>query len=256
MMQRLMSLTVIALCVVPLAAGGEPTAIEVRVRSKGAKFIGTSMGGVRVVVRDAETDEILAQGITSGTTGNTERMMVEPRQAGTKLSTPDAASFRADIDIDEPIQVRVDVSGPLAQRQATGQASLTQWVVPGRDLTGGDGVLLTLPGFVVDILSPPTHVKLSGIPQEVRVHANVTLMCGCPVEPGGLWDAREYEVGGLLKRDGKQLATTELEFAGETSQFACTLHIEQPGRYEMTVFAYDPHHGNTGVDSVTFLVSE
>ena len=35
----------------------EPTDITVRVLSKDAKFVGTSMGGVRITLRDAETGE-------------------------------------------------------------------------------------------------------------------------------------------------------------------------------------------------------
>ena len=56
-------------------ANAEPTKVAVRALSKGAKFIGTSMGGVRIVIRDAATGEILVQGLTQGTTGETKRIM-------------------------------------------------------------------------------------------------------------------------------------------------------------------------------------
>ena len=46
------------------AAHAEATDIVVRVLSKDAKFIGTSMGGMRVTLRDAHTGEILATGLT------------------------------------------------------------------------------------------------------------------------------------------------------------------------------------------------
>ncbi|MBX9665057.1 MAG: hypothetical protein K5Q19_17165, partial [Novosphingobium sp.] len=51
---------------VPLAAWAEPTPLTIRVLSLGGKFIGSGMGGARIVVRDARTQQILAQGITSG----------------------------------------------------------------------------------------------------------------------------------------------------------------------------------------------
>ena len=57
------------------AAHAEPTDIVVRVLSKDAKFIGTSMGGMRVTLRDAHTGEILATGLTQGGTGDTKRLI-------------------------------------------------------------------------------------------------------------------------------------------------------------------------------------
>lgn len=53
----------------------EPTEIVVRVIGKDSKFIGTSMGGMRITLRDAHTGELLATGVTVGGTGDTERIM-------------------------------------------------------------------------------------------------------------------------------------------------------------------------------------
>ncbi len=60
---------------VPAIALAEPTEITIRVLSKDGKFVGTSMGGARVILRDADTGEILAQGVTAGGTGDTARIM-------------------------------------------------------------------------------------------------------------------------------------------------------------------------------------
>jgi hypothetical protein len=49
-------------------------------------------------------------------------------------------------------------------------------VVPGKHITGGDAWMLELPGFVVDVLAPPTHVSLKGVPYTVTLKANVTMM--------------------------------------------------------------------------------
>ena len=59
------------------AAQAEPTEIVVRVLGNDSKFIGTSMGGMRVTLRDAQTGEILATGLTQGATGDTRRIMHE-----------------------------------------------------------------------------------------------------------------------------------------------------------------------------------
>lgn len=235
-------------------ARAEPTDITVRVVSKDAKFIGTSMGGMRIVLRDADTGEILASGVTSGGTGNTKLLMHENAGRRAKLSDASAAKFDATIDIDEPRRIEVDAYGPLGQPQAAHRVTATQWVVPGAHVTGGDGWVLELPGFVVDVLSPPAHVKLPAGTDKVDVRANVVMMCGCPVTPKGLWDADKFQVKALVKRNGKAVKTVDVPFAGETSQFATTLPVEEPGTYEVVVYAHDPGNGNTGLDRTTFIV--
>jgi hypothetical protein len=182
--------------------------------------------------------------------------MKETGTADRTIATADAGVFETQLNLTEPTRIQIQAAGPLAQPQAIQEVSRTQWVIPGRDLTGGDGVLLTLPGFVVDVLSPPAHMKLEGAPQTVELRANVTLMCGCPIEPGGLWDAEGYQIRVILERDGEKLRSVPLKFAGQTSQFQRTLTIDQPGVYVATVFAFDPDNGNTGVDKVSFIVSE
>ncbi len=236
------------------ASVAEPTAIDVRVMSKGAKFIGTSMGGVEVVIRDADTGAILAHGRTEGTTGDTDALMKRKAVHHAPVATEDSAVFRAVVDLAEPRVVKVTARGPLAQRQAANVATVTQWIVPGRPVTGADGLVLELPGFVVDVLAPPAHTTLSGPRHSLSLRANVCMMCGCPVTPGGLWDADQFEVAGIVHRDGEKLATVPLEYAGRASQFETTLEIDQAGIYEVTVFAYDPENGNTGVDRTTFIV--
>jgi hypothetical protein len=105
--------------------------------SKGAKFVGTSIGGVEVVIRDAETGQILARGKTAGTTGDTAKLMTEKAPHHAPVSTEDAAVFRARVDLAEPRRIEVTARGPLSQRQAENTASVTQWMVPGKPVTGG-----------------------------------------------------------------------------------------------------------------------
>ncbi len=167
--------------------------------------------------------------------------------AAPRSPTNSAAKFTATLDLDEPRLIEAEVYGPLAQRQSAGRVTATHWVVPGKNITGGDGWVLELPGFVVDVLAPPAHVKLPPVTAKVDVRANVALMCGCPITPGGLWDADKLDVKALVTRNGEKLAPVDLKFAGETSQFAGSIPVFGAGVYDVTVYAYNPANGNTGV---------
>lgn len=155
-------------------AAAEETAVTVRVLSRDAKFIGTSMGGARVTIRDAETGLLLAEGVTAGSTGDTERLMRAPRERGTELATPGAAVFEAALDLDRPTLLEITAHGPRAQLQSAVSASTTRWVLPGKGLAEGDGVVLELAGFALDVLAPPAHSVLAD--QEVEVRVNLVML--------------------------------------------------------------------------------
>jgi hypothetical protein len=230
------------------------TRIDVRVLSKGAKFIGTSMGGAEITVEDADTGELLVRGKTSGSTGSTDKIMKQQATRHAPVSTEDAGVFRAMLDLREPRRIKVAARGPLAQRQAIGEVSATVWVVPGKHVTGGDGLTLEMPGFVVDVLSPPAHQKIELPVNAIDLRANVTMMCGCPIEPDGLWDANRVEVVAVVRRDGEEVCRVPLRYAGATSQFATSLELNTAGAYRVTVYAYESANGNTGVDETTFIL--
>lgn len=104
------------------------------------------------------------------------RIMKTPIVRGMSLSDETAAKFTTTIDLDEPRLIEVTAYGPMANLQAANRISATQWVVPGKHITEGDGWTLELPGFVVDVLTPPTHMMLRGVPQTITIEANVTMM--------------------------------------------------------------------------------
>jgi hypothetical protein len=230
------------------------TTITVRVISKGAKFVGTSMGGVQITIQDVLTKEVLATGITQGSTGATDRIMKTPANRNAVFSDETSARFTTAIDISQPTWIEVRAYGPLAQIQSANTVASTQWVIPGKHIDGGDAWLLELPGFVVDILAPPAHSSIKKSPAVVAVQASVTMMCGCPIVPGGLWDAGKYEVSALVKKDGKDLESVPLAFGGAPSQFSGSIPVRGPGVYEVAVYAYDASNGNTGIDRVTYIV--
>ena len=231
-----------------------PTTITVRVKSKDAKFVGTSMGGALITIEDVDTGKLLAKGTTTGTTGNTSTIMKTPVIRGMPISDEKSSRFTTTIDIDEPTLIEVTAYGPLAQRQSANKVSATQWVIPGKHITGGDAWMMELPGFVVDILSPPTHSSYNDTPKIITVTANVTMMCGCPLTPEGLWNSNKYEINLLLKKDGKPAGQFPLQYSGKPSQFATPLNIEEAGIYELAVYAYDPTNGNTGLNKTTISV--
>ena len=169
-------LKVLFLLMMTTSASAVPTEITVHVKTKDAKFLGTSMGGALVTIKDAQTGELLAKGVTRGGTGNTALIMMTPLTRGRPITDESAAGFTVSINIDSPSLLEVTAYGPLVNLQAANKASATQWVVPGKHITGGDAWVIEIPGFVVDVLEPPTHVNLSGTPQSVDIRANVTMM--------------------------------------------------------------------------------
>ena len=242
---------------------GIPTPVSVRVLAKDAKFVGTFMGGARVVIKDAATGRLLAEGVTAGSTGDTALIIEEDWERRVPLSTASSAKFHTVLHLVEPTLLEITATGPLSQPQAQASVSVTQWALPGKSLSGkagsgnkrGDGILLTLPGFVVDILNPPSALYLSEPPVDVVLKVNVVMMCGCPIKPGGLWDADDIQIHALLKRNGVLQGEYELDYADNESQFALDMTVNKPGIYDITVFAYDPVSGNTGLDRTTFRVS-
>jgi len=241
-----MRILLVVLGILALAgpAQAEPTDVTVRVLARDAKFIGTSMGGARVTISDAETGEVLAEGLTQGQTGSTERIMKTPRGRGEPLSTEGAAAFRATIDLDRPRRVEVAAEGPLEFPGSANRVSAVQWVVPGRHLTGGDGWVLEMPGLVVNLHDLPSTLA-AGAALDVR--ATVEMMCGCPLTPDGLWDSGEFTVRAEAVRNRTVSAETALDYAGEASEFAGSLVIEEPGIWEIRVWAWQESTGNTGV---------
>ena len=91
----------------------------------------------------------------------------------------------------------------------------------------------------------PTWAAVADKP--ATLSAKITLMCGCPIEPGGHWDAGEYEVLATLSRGGKTVATLPLVYAGTPSMFAATASSLPAGRYRLLLTAHNASTGNTGV---------
>ena len=73
--------------------------------------------------------------------------------------------------------------------------------------------------------------------------------------PGGVWDSDTMEIMALVSREGKQVGSVPGRYSGSRSYFLFDCDIQEPGVYEIVVYAYDPANGNTGLDKVYFQVS-
>lgn len=218
-----------------------PTRVNVHVVARDAKLIGTAVGGAEVVVRDAASDEVLARGIHEGGTGDTGLIMGARERNVDVFTTPGAAVYTAELPLEEPREIRIETSGPLDYPAARTTASTTLLVVPGRHLDG-DGVVLELRGYIVEILEAPETVADG---EEFGVRARVRMLCSCPTEPGGLWEAGDVTAR-LLDPDGNVVTETPLDYTGETSEYAGRIVASAPGAYDVQVLAVASETGNAG----------
>jgi hypothetical protein len=179
-----------------------PTPVVVRVLSQGAKFIGDGMGGVDVTLVDVASGKTLKQGRVLGGTGDTARIMPgAPR--GERLATEGVATFATMLDIAEPTEIRLTVNGPLKPAGTAVSLTTTRWLIPGQPIAG-DGWVVELPGLAL------TARREGG-----RVVADVSMLCGCPIAPGSLWDAKRFRIDAWVGDKRVPLA-----FAGQTGRFA------------------------------------
>jgi hypothetical protein len=230
------------------AAHGEPTPVEVRVLSEGAKLMGDGTGGARVTLIDVERGTVLATGVTRGGTGDTEAIM---RGSGRRpaLTGPDAAVFRTELDLAAPLRLRAEVEGPLGLPHVGARVTAERWVLPGLGTGPGNGWVLELPGLAVSILAPapgsPPAVPAGGT---IEVVAEVMMLCGCPLTPGGLWDANQHRVEVLAEApDGGRIVRAPLAYADTANRFAGRLPLDATGPWALTVTAFDTRNGTTGL---------
>lgn len=251
---RLSTFCLLLLLAVPTVHAQTPTThVMVRAIAHDAKIIGSGVGGARIVIQDAATGAVLAEGVQEGKTGDTQRIMVEPQERGRSLyDTEGAAGFLAELALDRPTQVDITAYGPLGTPHAMQRSAKRMLLVPGQDVLG-DGVVLVLNGFTVELELPATEVPAAaGRPLDVQ--ARVTMLCGCPTEPGGLWDADRIDVvARLVNADGTVAAESPLAFTGKQSTFGTQIAPPAPGAYTLQVIAMEPARANFGMAERTIV---
>ena len=222
------------------------TRVMVRALSNDAKVIGSQVGGARIVIEDAETGRVLAEGIQEGSTGDTQLIMDERPRRGA-FETEGTAGFLATIELEKPTLVDITAIGPLGTPGRDVRTTKRMLLIPGVDVLG-DGVIVELNGLTVELLTPaegtPSGVAVSDL--SIPVRAEVTMLCGCPTEPGGRWDSEHMRIVARLLSDGAPVTEAELNFSGETSIYDGELRAPVPGSYELEVVAMDPSTANFG----------
>jgi hypothetical protein len=237
--------------------GADPeTDFKITVKSRDAKFIGTSMGGARVSIIDRRTGYIIIQGITNGGTGDTALIMKDTHSRDEALWSEGAADFEFSLELWEPTPVTVTAEGPLAQGQSLAKVSEDMVLIPGRDYVSGNGIMLEIPGFAVDVLSPRAHLNITHDPQTpVIVQANIVKMCGCHISEDGPWPAARYEVSAHIYKDNILVAEMPLEYMNEPSLYQKNIKIPIPGTYRVIVTAFDSLTKEGGMDTTSFILT-
>lgn len=245
---RKFTLLLLVSTLMPVLAYAEPTQLMIRAMANDAKFIGTSVGGVRVTVKDAETDQLLDEGWINGGTGDTGRLIKNPIQRGDVLTDENTAGYLATVDIDTPRLVKITLLGPYASRQSLQEASVTTWLIPGKHLLG-DGIIIKMPGFIADGW---TQVLQDGV---VEFYLDASLLCGCPIKKNDLWDPKHYEAKAILMQDEKKIDEIPLSFTGPIGIFSAKTQLKESGHYKAILYVIDTKTGNVGVDRTMFEIN-
>jgi len=244
-MKRLLSVVLLMLPALAWAVGGS-THVTVRALAHDAKLI----PGARVVIENAHTGDVLAMGATEGGTGDTDLIMRKPAEHGADVyDTEGAAAFTADLTLEAPTRVRITASEP----DSGASVAKTLWLAPGENVEG-NGIVLELYGLKVALTVPAGN----SVPGDggIGVTAQVHMLCGCPVSPGGLWDADGFTVTAQLLREEEVIESAALGYAGKTSTFSGTLPSPGPGDYLLRVVAAQPEKGNFGTAETPLAVTD
>lgn len=72
--------------------------------------------------------------------------------------------------------------------------------------------------------------------------------------PGGMWDSDKYEIRAVIEKSGKPVKDSLLKYSGRMSIHSAKVEIREAGEYTLTIYAFDPSNGNTGVSKTLFTV--
>ena len=244
---------------------GPKTRVLVRVQAKGGKYLGDDIGGSWVTVRNSHTGELLASGVTSGDSGSlsnsyvpnaSSRVIVTPGSSPRihwLVAGPNSSRFSAEIALERPAMLEVSVFGAIGGLQTAHKAVATQWAVPGNDVEMG----VEISGLLVQVMDPPTHMKLLSSASTVPLKAKVAMMCGCPINIGMPWIPSDFNVTAHVRNlgSGAVVAVVPLAFSrsGVSGLYEGSYNVTEPGFYDVTILAVQRSTGNTGAGQVTFF---
>jgi hypothetical protein len=258
-MKALFALALLAaLDLTAATAQATDTRVTFRVLAHDAKLIGDVAGGCAITIRDAVTGRILAEGIQTGGTGSTDKIIREPWVRGeARLNTDGAAGFTTTLDIDHPTRVLIEARGPLGFRTSEFSTSRTL-LLPGHHVEG-DGIVLELQGLIVNLQEPDPedHLEPGSM---IEIETGVKLLCTCPINTGSLWAAADYRVVAELWENGSLLVSVPLAITDRDNVFGGSLALpdveeDETRVLELRVNAANNSISNFGSDSVVFRLS-
>jgi hypothetical protein len=258
-------------------ATASSTSITVRVQAKGGKFLADDIGGSEVTIRDGMTGERLGGGLALGTdSGNLSTLyssnaslsaIVTPPESPGGTPTvwwlsPDTATsgLVLDLDISRPTLLEITAFGPLGGLQSAHRVTTTQWIVPGQSLDQGPGFVVEIPGLLVQVMEPATHLAIpsTSLPYTVPFQVNVTMMCGCQIAAGQPWIPSDFAVTAAIGAVGQPpSATVVLSFPGTTPSLftgSWQVPLGASGFFQAEITAVQLSTGNTGTGTVTFFI--
>lgn len=238
-------------------AWAKDTEMKITVIAKDAKFIGSTMGGVQVTVKDRRNGAILADGVAYGDTGNTQTIMADPKERDAILADENSAKFQYYFELMEPIPVTIEVKGPLAQPQSMVTVTQDMVLIPEKDYSEGNGIMIELPGFAIDVLNPPANRRIPIHPDiPVTIVANILKLCGCHIAEGSPWPPERYDVDAYIYINDLLKKHIIMEYNGVPGQFIGPVFLDKPATYKVFVTAFDRETKESSMDITTFVLTE
>jgi hypothetical protein len=246
------------------------TSILIRAQGRGGKFLADDIGGAEVTVRDAQTGEWLGGGQAQGTSSGNLTTKYSPSASQSAVVTPggpgsppviqwlvpdaNTSALTLELPLRRATLLAVAVHGPLGGLQSAQRVEATTWALPGQRIDQGPGFVVEIPGLVVQVLSPATHLELTSLPASVDFQVKVMMMCGCQIAPGEPWVPTDFAVTAAIGPVGQAPSTeVPLRFTGTSSMFEGSFEVTQPGYYQAVVSATQQSIGNVGTGIVTFF---
>ncbi len=256
----------------------QTTRLLVRVQARGGKFLADDIGGSQVTVHDAHTGELLGGGLARGTSSGELTATYAPSASQNAVITPastlgpqminwlvaapsgapPASSLTLDLPIVQPTLLAVTAYGPVGGLQSVQRVTTTTWMVPGSPITQGPGLVVEMPGLLVQVLQPPTHDFVNVASFNVKV----TMMCGCEIalKPRWYWVPEDFAVSVEIF----DVANPEVKLDGYSLTFQQTPdgkglfsgNRPLPARqsyYRAVVTAVQKSTGNVGTATVTLF---
>lgn len=226
--------------------------IKITVRAQDARIIGNAVGGAYVMIRDRRNGDILAEGVTAGTAGD-EKAIMGAQTRDRVFSDDNSADLELSLTVLEPLPVTVSARAPLSQTQAAVTVTQDMVLIPGQDYSTGDGILLTLPGFAVDVVEPALGSAMKhDANKPVPLRAHIAKLSGDRIGgKDGSWPTDRYKVQAHIFKESAFVMSFDMKYGDEPGQFVANMKMPLPGTYRIIVSAFDPVTKESGVDSTT-----